>query len=269
MAGGPTSTLEPLAPPVAPIEPRIQARRIEVRRVEGRRRLQRLVDLGLVTLVALSFLGALWTPLLDVDEVRVDGAVHTGAKVVLTQAEVRIGDRLASVDLRAVGERIAALPWVGQVTVHRGVDGVVAIEVTERTAVAALGTGRSALLVDREGRILGPAADAPDVGPLLELTGVGPAPAPGSFLRGEAGDALVVAERIAIAAPGALALLHADGFMGRLVQGGQVRFGDSSQLDAKVRSLRTVLDQVDLSCLALLDLSLPGTPVLTREEGCS
>lgn len=266
---GPTSTLDPPARPDAPIDPRIRARRIEVRRVEGRRRLARFIDIGMVIVVALAFLTAMWTPLLDVDEVRVVGAVHTGATVVMTHAEVGIGDRLVSVDLHAVGTRIAALPWVGKVVVRRGVDGVVAIEVTERTAVAVMGSGLSAVLLDRDGRVLGPAMDAPDVGPVMELTGIGPPPAPGSFLGDDVADALLAAERIAIVAPGTLATLRADGLTARLIGGGEVRFGDSSQLDAKVRSLRTVVDQVDLSCLALLDLSLPGTPVLTREEGCS
>lgn len=265
---GPTVVLEPPST-VAPIDPRIRARRIEVRRREGRRRLQRLLDVGLVALVALGFLAALWTPLLDVDEVSVQGAVHTGPEVVLERAGVGIGDRLISVDVRTVGEHVASLAWVDQVRVRRGVDGVVAIEVTERTAVAAVGSGATALLVDRHGRVLGPLADAPDTGPLPVLTGVDPVPARGAFLGDDVADALVLADRIATAAPGALATVSADGLTATLVQGGTVRFGDASQLDGKVRSLRTMLDQVDLSCLAVLDLRLPGSPVLTREEGCS
>ncbi len=261
MAAAPTAT--------APIDPRIRARRIEVRRDEGHRRLQRLVDAGIVLGVALAFLAALFTPLLDVDAVRVAGAQHTGADLIRERAGVALGDRLASVDLPGVGRRVAALPWVGTVAVHRRVDGVVTITVTERTAVAALGTGPGALLVDRDGRVLGPAAAAPNVGPVVALTGVGAAPAPGSFLDADQADALLVAQRIARGAPGAVASLAADGLTAQLLQGGEVRFGDASQLEAKVRSLRTVLDQVDLRCLAVLDLRLPGSPVLTREEGCS
>ena len=74
MLGRPTATLEPVVSSAPPIDPRLRARRIEVRRVEGRRRLQRLVDMGLLAMVVAAFLGALWTPLLDVDEVRVEGA---------------------------------------------------------------------------------------------------------------------------------------------------------------------------------------------------
>lgn len=268
MVGPPTSTLEPPAPgPV--IDPRIRARRIEVRRTAGRRKLQRLVEIGLVLLVASAFAGALWTPLLDVDAVRVLGADHTGAAAVQARSGVRLGDRLISVDVRTVGERVAELPWVGQVAVRRSVDGSVTVRVTERTPVAAVGTGLGTVLVDRDGRVLGPAVGAPDGVGLPTLVGVAPVPPAGAFLESEQDAVLQLAERLVRTVPGTVAALMPDGLTASLVQGGEVRFGDTSQLDAKLRSLRTVLDQVDLRCLAVVDLRLPGSPVLTREERCS
>ena len=266
---GTIATFEGPSGPVAEIDPRIRARRIEVRRGAGLRRLQRLVDLGVVALVALGFVGALWTPLLDVDEVRVTGAVHSGADVVIARSGVEVGARLSSVDLGVAGQRIADLPWVQQVRLHRGVGGVVSIEVSERAAVALVGSGPSAALVDRDGRVLGPAAGAGDVGPVVALVGTAPVPPPGRFLEAAAADALVVAERLHAALPGAITTLHLEELTGSLATGGTGRFGDATQLDAKVRSLQTVLDQVDLRCLAQIDLGLPGTPVLTREERCS
>lgn len=267
MAGPPTATLEPPpAPP--PIDPRIRARRIEVRRVEGRRRLQRLLDAGLVATVALGFLAALWSPLLDVDEVRVQGAQRTGAEVVLEQAGIDLGDRLVSLDLHAAGARVAALPWVDQVRLHRRVSGVVTISVRERTAVAALATRAGTMLIDRDGRVLGPAADRA-AGPVPTLVGVDPGVAPGQFVGRSAEQALEVAAAVATAAPGALVSVRVDDLAAQLAVGGEVRFGDATQLDAKVRSLRTVLDQVDLTCLGVLDLRLPGSPVLTRAQRCS
>jgi cell division protein FtsQ len=250
------------------IDPRIRARRIEVRRGAGRRRLQRLVDVGVVLAVAAGFVGALWTPLLDVDEVRVIGSARTDALAIVDRAGVRRGDPLVGVDLSAVGERIAAMPWVAEVRVSRGIDGIVELRVTERTPVATVGTGADAVLVDAEGRVLGAVSDAP-AGPFLELTGLRPAPPPGGYVAADAADALALAAHLATAVPGVLATLDAGDLTGTLIQGGAVRFGDARQLDAKTRSLRTVLEQVDLSCLAVLDLRLPGSPVLTREEGCS
>ena len=266
MVDRPTATLERLVPG-APIDPRIRARRIEVRRDAGRRRLARLVDVGLVSAVVLAFVGALWTPLLDVDAIRVSGAERSGPAVVLEHAGIGVGDRLASVDLHAAGTRIAALPWVGSVSLHRRVDGVVSIVVTERTAVATVASGRAAVAVDASGRVLGPADGLP--GPMIALTVPGTPPAPGGFLEGDQADALRLAARLALEAPGVVTSLAGEGLTGQLASGGAVRFGDLRQLDAKLRSLRTMLDQVDLRCLAMMDLRLPGSPVLTREEGCS
>lgn len=270
-AGPPTSTLERPAVVPPPIDPRIRARRIEVRRGAARRRLQRLVDLAVVATVALGFLAALWSPLLDVDEVRVQGAASTGAEVVLERAGIQVGDRLLSVDLGRVGQRLADLPWVQEVRLHRQLSGVVSIEVRERTPVATLATGRGLMLVDREGRVLGPQRGASE-GPVPALLGVDGGLGPGQFLDRASADALAVAAAVAAAAPGALAALRPagpDGLTAELAAGGTVRFGDATHIDAKVRSLRTVLDQVDLACLAVLDLRLPGSPVLTREERCS
>lgn len=265
---GRTTTLERPARTVPPIDPRIRARRIEVRRGQGRRRLQRLVDVGVVAAVALGFVAALWSPLLDVDELRVDGAARSGEQAVLEQAGISVGDRLAGLDLHAAGARVAALPWVQEVQLTRGVDGVVTVDVRERTPVAAVASGGATLLVDAEGRVLGPASSAPDVGGLVVLEGA-EAPAPGAYLGAGAADALALAAAVARTVPGAVAAVRAEGLTATLVQGGEVRFGDARQLDAKVRSLATMLDQVDLSCLAVLDLRLPANAVLTREEGCS
>lgn len=263
-----TTTLEPPARAVPPIDPRIRARRIEVRRDQGRRRLQRLVDVGVLATVALGFAAALWSPLLDVDEVRVDGAARSGQQAVLEQAGISVGDRLAGLDLHAAGARVAALPWVQEVQLTRGLDGVVTIDVQERTPVAAVASAGESLLVDAEGRVLGPASSAPDAGAPVVLEGV-EAPTPGGYLGAGAADALALAEAVTGTVPGAVAAVRAEGLTATLAQGGEVRFGDATQLDAKVRSLATMLDQVDLSCLAVLDLRLPSNAVLTREEGCS
>ncbi len=261
-----TPTMEPAAP--APIDPRIRARRIEVRRDAGRRRLQRLVDVGAVLMVAAVFVGALWTPLLDVDEVTITGGERTGADAIAEAMGVQAGDPLISVDLSDAGDRVAALPWVAEVRLRRGLDGLVSIEVSERTPVAVVGSG-APVVVDAEGRVLGAQAEAGLTGPLLALRGASSVPAPGEYLPASADDALALAAHLARAAPEALTSLALEGLTGTLAVGGEVRFGDGRQLDAKVRSLRAALEQVDLTCLAVLDLRLPGSPVLTREEGCS
>lgn len=262
-----TDTLE-REPTTAPIDPRIRARRIEVQRSAGRRRLQRLADLGAIGTVGLAFAAALWSPLLDVDEIAVHGADHTTPALVTAATGISPGDQLVGVDLRAAGKAVAALPWVERATLHRQLDGTVTVDVVERTAVALVGTGAGAQLVDRRGRVLGP-ADVAEAGPMIQLAGVDVAARPGQHLPAAADAALALAERVAAVAPGAVATLDVETLTGTLAQGGAVRFGASAPLEQTASALRTALAQVDLSCLALLDLRSPGHVVLTREEGCS
>lgn len=264
----PTSTLE-RGP--AHIDPRIRARRIDVQRGMGRRRLQRLVDVGLLLAVVAGFAGALRSPLLDVDAVQPQGNEHTPAELVLERSGIGRGDQLVDLDLRAAGERVAELPWIDDVHLHRGLDGRVTLRVTERTAVAVVGEGADGVLLDREGRALARSGDEPALGAsLVRLTGLSARPQPGQFLPAGAAGALDLAARLAASAPGLVLELSADdSLVGTLEPGIELRFGGAMQLDAKVRSLRTVLDQVDLTCAAVIDLRSPGSPVLTREEGCS
>lgn len=254
----------------APIDPRIRARRIEVRRGQGRRRLQRLVDLGLLLGVAAGFVLALRSPLLDVDRVRVDGAEHTDEQQVLAAAGIQPGQQLIDLELRAAAARVAELPWVARAEVARGLDGLVTIVVGEREPVAVVGSGAAAVLVDATGRALGPAADdAAAAAGLVRIDGLASVPAPGAFLH-DGDEALALATRLAAVAPGLVQQLTVgDDLRGVLASGIQVRFGAVTQLEAKVRSLDTVLRQVDLTCAAVIDVRVPDSTVLTREEGCS
>ena len=64
-----------------------------------------------------------------------------------------------------------------------------------------------------------------------------------------------------VATPGlGMELVLGDEVVGRLESGIEVRFGAATQVDAKVRSLRTVLEQVDLTCAAIDRRALPGEP---------
>lgn len=252
------------------IDPRIRARRIEVQRVAGRRRLRRLVDLGLLLAVAAGFAVALRSPLLDVEAVTVSGAARTGAAAVVEAAGIDTGDQLMDVRLGDSGARVAALPWVLEVRLHRRLGGRVEIAVTERTPAAVLGEGTAAVVVDPTGRVLAPAVDVADAARLVRVVGITGDLVPGAELGDDATDALGLAGRLAAAVPGSISQVTVgQELTATLAQGGEVRFGDVSRLAAKLRSLATVLQQVDLACLDQVDLRAPGNPVLTRREGCS
>ncbi len=250
-----------------PIDPRIRARRIAVQRDAGRRRLGRLVELGLVALVALGFAVALASPLLDVDAVEVTGTGRLSAEAVREAAGIERGTPLVRVDLREAGERIAALPWVASASLHRDLDGTISVTVVERTPVATAQQGEALVLVDAEGRVLGPAS--PEEAAALVALQVDAVPEAGGHLDAATSDALTVAAALAEHAPGTVRSIHPATLEVELAGGGRAALGDRSALGEKVRSLLTVLAQVDLTCLDTIDLRVPSTPVLTREEGCS
>jgi len=262
-------TVEPR--PAAHIDPRIRARRIDVQRRVGRRRLQRLVDVGLLLAVVAGFAGALRSPLLDVDRVQLRGNEHTPGALILERSGITPGDQLVDLDLRAAGERVAELPWVGDVRLDRGLDGAVVLRVSERTAVAVAGEGAEAVLVDAQGRVLAREDEEPALAAaLVRLADLRGRPEPGQFLPSAAGGGLELAAQLGSSTPGlVIDLSRADVLIATLGASTEVRFGPATQLEAKVRSLHTVLEQVDLTCAAVIDLRSPGSPVLTREGGCS
>lgn len=262
-------------PPVAvAVDPRMRLRRIAVRRQAGRKRLKKAtLVLAPVALLVVG-LAASQSPLLDVDRVLVSGTGHTAEAAVRREAGVDIGDSLVSVDPGAVADRVEALPWVAEAKVSQAWPSTVRIQVTEREATALVQvTEDRAALVDDEGRVLsiephpagetGPGSEAP-----LVLTGIGGRVAEGERLPAGARDALTVATAVRERMPGVVMSVSTN-LDAALAEGGEIRFGSTERLDLKVTAAKTVLADVDLACLEALDVRVPGSPALTRNQTCS
>jgi cell division protein FtsQ len=259
------------------IDRRIRARRIEVRRGEARRRLHRLVAVLVASVIVLLGWFATRSPLLDVDHVEVLGAAQTPVSDVVQQSGITTGSPLVDVDVAASAAKIATLPWIADVSVERAWAGTVTVTITERAPVAvALASDGTAWLVDATGAVLAEAAA--DEGAVV-IEGLDP-PAPGGLLDPSSAVALGVAARLPESARPLVAAVEArsDGVWVRLVprpgesevdgtpraDGGLVRLGDGRDLDEQLRSIATVLDQVQLRDLAVLDVRVPSNPVVTR-----
>ncbi len=118
------------------VDPRIEARRGEVARVAARRRA--VVLAVVVAVIALVGLVAalVHSSLLEARQVRVEGVTGARADAVSQFAGVRTGEPLLLLDTDAVARRVERLPWVGAVSVSRGLPHTVRITVVERDAVA-------------------------------------------------------------------------------------------------------------------------------------
>lgn len=251
----------------ADVDPRIAARRRSVETERRRRRGRRLLVVAVVALVA----GGGWfltrTALLDVDSMKVQGAVHETDDDVLGASGLHIGDQLVDIDGGAVARKVEQLPWVDGAKVDTGLDGVVTITVTERVPVATVADpegGRH--LVDASGRLLGPAEG--DTAGLASIEGVTPGE-PGATLDGAEG----ALQAMAALGPGVrsrvtAAVVGPDGALAlKLNPEGVVMLGPPTELAAKAAALTTTMGQVDQRRLVSIDVRDPGNPVVVRTPG--
>lgn len=247
--------------PGGPMDPRLRARRIEVARDHGRKRLRRLAALAVVTAVVLAGLGLTRSTLLDVDTVTITGAGRTGTAEARAAAGIPTGRAMTAVDPAAAVARLEALPWVAEASVTKRWPGTVAIELRERTPVAVVGEGAGAVLVDRQGRILGPAVAGdrlPTAGP-DPVAGVGERipPARRAILPvlADLPAALRAEVERGTVGPSGLGLVLRDGIT--------VHLGDATRLRAKADAVLVLLDLPDRATMATIDVAVPDAAAVT------
>ena len=256
-------------PGLRTIDPRLRARRIAVRRDEGRRRLRRATALGAVALVAVVLFGVTRSPVLDVDHVQVSGVQHTSADAIQKASGFRRHAPMTDVDLDRARRGVLALPWVRTVSISRAWPSTVKIVVTERTAVAAVPAGNSGFsLVDSDGRVLESSPTLP--AGYVVLANVPVPGEPGTRIDAAASDALEVARALPATLRSKVSTIipETDGVTLRLVAGGIVRLGDANDLGAKLRAADTVLSEADTKNLCAVDVRVASAPSLTRGKPC-
>lgn len=262
-------TITEAGPETAAIDPRLRARRIAVRRDEGRQRLRRLSAVGVVAAVAVLVVGLTRSAVLDVDRVQVVGAQHTPVAAVQHATGVRGHSPMTDVDLDRARRGVLELPWVRTVSITRSWPGTVKVVITERAAVAVVTAGSAGFaLVDGDGRVL-ETNPAPPPGFVL-LANVPTPGLPGTTIDPSATDALAVARLMPASLRPKVSTVVAenDGVVLRLMAGGVVRLGAATDLVAKLRAADTVLTDVDPTNLCAVDVRVAAAPSLTRGKAC-
>ena len=248
---------------------RLRRRRVDVRRDQGRRRLRRVLALGILVALAVGAWALLRSPLLAVHTVAVEGSSHVTRAEVEKATGIRPGAAMFDVSPGRAADRLEALPWVATAKVSRQWPDRVQVRLTDRRPVARVVSGRTASLVDRTGRVL-QVGDAGHTA-LPQLTGVRPVPV-GRQIEG----AQILLRTVAVL-PAHLRN-HVAGFrlakdrsvVVELASGGKVDLGGGEDLVAKYASLSTMLDHLGgLKSGCTLDVSVPASPTLTPEYGCA
>ncbi len=249
-------------------DPRIEARRRQVAKTEGKKRLRLLIALSVITLGSIGSLVLLQSSWLDIEEVLVVGGERTDPGAVRSASGIVLATPLVDLDLVASAEAVEALPWVATATVSREWNGTVTVSITERVAAIALPTVDPAtngfMLVDVAGRQLGSVAERPDWAHIingLAANGVPGQPAP-TEVHG-------VIRLLSLMTPDQLGGVVSVSVVERnlvldLTDGGLVDLGNDSGLTEKLVSYDTIRASVDLRCLHRIDLRVPTAPAITR-----
>ena len=273
------------------VDPRFEARRAAVQRDQRRhRRNQALAALAVIAALVGMF-GLLRSPMLDVDRVQVLGGQTTGVDALQRALGIGIGDQMVDLDLGAAERRLEQLPWVRTARVVRSWPATLRVIVVERHPEARIADpdGRW-WLADGTGRLLDVVSDPPP--DLLQVDGYVIGGQRGTQLSERATAGLALAARLPLDVARRTASLRfpdPDGI--DLVvdpldsPGAQrpdpppsgpdlpapyavVHLGSISAADEKLLAASTVLDQVDPTCLAEIDVRVPAKPVVTRRSGC-
>lgn len=254
------------------IDPRIRARRIAVRRAEGRRRLRFLGVVAALLALAVAGWAISRSPVLDLDNVRVGGV---GAGLQLAVAEtigVEHGTPLVDLDLGRIEADLEALPWVESATAARDWPGTLVLDIVERIPVATLAGADGPVLVDATGVVIAPAPAAVDLPFVSVESGVGLGEVEAAALPGlvtvaampadvvEWVDAVTIADRAGADDAAHVGL--------ELVGAATVDFGVVDHLDDKFAALRAFLGSADLSCVRHIDVSVADLTTVRRNPIC-
>ncbi|WP_435747826.1 cell division protein FtsQ/DivIB [Nocardioides sp. SYSU DS0663] len=222
---------------------------------------------GLLVLLLLSVLAgaATWLLLfsdhLTVDGVEVRGVEGARADEVRSAAAVPEGEPLATLDLRAVEDRVGTLAAVRSVDVSRQWPDAVLVEVEERTPVAVVSIGGQLRGLDAEGVVFDRFREAPAGLPRVEVE------------PDVADEALVEAAAVVAALPAGLAarvdhvaVATVDRVSLVLGDGRTVRWGSADDSAQKAAVLATL---IDVQRAPIYDVSVPGQPtVCTQPRLC-
>ncbi|WP_374441558.1 cell division protein FtsQ/DivIB [Stella sp.] len=92
---------------------------------------------------------------LAVEEILVEGRLHTPRESILAAVDAHRGTPLLSIDPNTVKERLEGLPWIRAAAVERQLPGTLFIRLVERRPMAVWQRRGQLVLIDEQGRELG------------------------------------------------------------------------------------------------------------------
>jgi cell division protein FtsQ len=223
----------------------------------------------LILLGVAAATGAVLWPGFTPKAIDVSGNHNASRAEIVAKAAIAPNVNIWLQNPRAIEARVASIPYVDAVRVHRVPPATIAIDVTERIPFAVVTEGSQAVLVDRDLRVL-QAANAPS--DLVTFTlPPGSDLAPGVFLKTVDAIRLKTSYDELIAAhvvPIALGYDKFDGIVATMRGGIRVMLGDDDEMPRKIALIDPILAQVVRKGKPAdaIDLRAPNTPVVVYKN---
>ncbi|WP_404313128.1 FtsQ-type POTRA domain-containing protein [Agrococcus terreus] len=233
--------------------------RAEVRRftADARRRARTaLLAAAGLALALLVLVGLVWSPLMAVREVRVEGAERLDPAVVQEALAGSVGQPIATVTEESVAERLRAIPQIESFRVDVVPPSSVVVHLVERRPVAVAPGEGGEVVIDAAGVVLGGVDAATSALPRLDGVDLGSPEfeAVASVLVSVPPSVLEATERIEAPSPSDIRLA--------LASGQSVRWGGAEDSRLKADVVEALLATQDPAVAVVLDVRAPEHPVV-------
>ena len=225
--------------------------------VARRTRRRILIAVGSVLALVLFVLVGVFTPLMSVREVRIEGAVTVNVDEIAAALERFDGVPLALVNENEVLDTLSGFPLIQRFAVERVPPHTLVVRIQERTPVLALETDGVMRLYDAAGVLIAEGVDRPQGVPLG-----------GEGVGDTASDAFRAAATIVRDMPAGLReqLSTADATTGqdvtfRLTSGVEVVWGNADETKRKSLVLQTMLASLAGQSVSHIDVSSVDAPI--------
>jgi len=219
---------------------------------------RRMTGAGAAVLVLAGAIGWLvfFSSALGLDSIEVRGAQALSAATVQDVLAIPSGTPLARVDLSAAEDALENINQIESARVTRDWPGTLVVQLTERTAVAAVDVNGTMWLLDRFGVLFAQVSALPEGVVALQIAGAGPGDrataAAIEVIQALTPEIRAILVRVRAASPGAIEL--------ELTDGRTVIWGSSDNSDRKLQILAGLLAGGVLG--SVYDVSSPTSAVV-------
>jgi cell division protein FtsQ len=240
---------------------RKRAEKRELRRFTRRTRRRRiawLTGIGIVVVLVAMSVGAVYSPLLALREIRVDGTTSLDPAQIVDAIDGQLGTPLALLDEDELREQLGAFTLIRSYSTEILPPGTLIVHIVERAPIGVRVNGGSFDIVDAAGVVLSTTPQRPEGLPLIQL---GDADADSAAGRSVAEVLLAMPDALRVQIDTIAASTRDDVTLTLAGSTQRVEWGSAADSEHKARVLAALLAIHGGSGPGSYDVSAPGTAV--------